>query len=99
MLDLRKKEKLSSHLPEYDKLLRLASLQLDFDLVALALTVFFSGGLNSPIIAMFIVYIMISTFLINYHKAFRNTLDGHRSCSWPSPCCKTAKSFSPASRS
>ncbi len=74
ILDLRKKEKLGSHLPEYDKLLRLVSLQLDFDLVALALTVFFSGALNSPIIAMFNVYIMISTFLINYHKAFRNTL-------------------------
>jgi len=74
LLDIRKKEKLGDHLPEYDKLLWLVSLQLDFDLVALALTVFFSGALNSPVIAMFIVYIMISTFLINYHKAFRNTL-------------------------
>ncbi|HUU05051.1 MAG TPA: GGDEF domain-containing protein [Patescibacteria group bacterium] len=74
MLDIRKKEKLGGRLPDYDKLLRLVSLQLDFDLVALALTVFFSGALNSPIIAMFIVYIMISTFLIDYHKAFRNTL-------------------------
>ena len=74
LLDIRKKEKLGNHLPEYDKLLWLVSLQLDFDLVALALTVFFSGALNSPVIAMFIVYIMISTFLINYHKAFRNTL-------------------------
>jgi diguanylate cyclase (GGDEF)-like protein len=54
--------------------LRTVSLQLDFDLVALSLTVFFSGGLASPIIAMVIVYIMISTFLIDYHKAFRNTL-------------------------
>lgn len=74
MLDVRKKEKLADHLPDIDKLLRLVSLQLDFDLVALALTVFFSGALNSPIIAMFIVYIMISTFLVDYHKAFRNTL-------------------------
>ncbi|TFG80305.1 MAG: GGDEF domain-containing protein [Chrysiogenales bacterium] len=74
MLDIRKKEKLGDRLPDYNKLLRLVSLQLDFDLVALALTVFFSGALNSPIIAMFIVYIMISTFLIDYHKAFRNTL-------------------------
>jgi diguanylate cyclase (GGDEF)-like protein len=74
MLDIRKKEKLTDRLPDYDKLLHLVSLQLDFDLVALALTVFFSGGLSSPIIAMFIVYIMISTFLVDYHKAFRNTL-------------------------
>ena len=74
MLDIRKKEKLGGRLPDYNKLLGLVSLQLDFDLVALALTVFFSGALNSPIIAMFIVYIMISTFLIDYHKAFRNTL-------------------------
>ena len=43
--------------------------------MALSLIVFFSGGLNSPIIAMFIVYIMISTFLTDYHKAFRNTLE------------------------
>jgi diguanylate cyclase (GGDEF)-like protein len=74
MLDIRKKEKLTDRLPDYNKLLHLVSLQLDFDLVALALTVFFSGGLSSPIIAMFIVYIMISTFLVDYHKAFRNTL-------------------------
>lgn len=74
MLDIRKKEKLADRLPDYNKLLRLVSLQLDFDLVVLTLTVFFSGALNSPIIAMFIVYIMISTFLIDYHKAFRNTL-------------------------
>jgi len=74
MLDIRKKEKLEDRLPDYDKLLGLVSLQLDFDLVALAVTVFFSGGLASPVIAMFIVYIMISTFLIDYHKAFRNTL-------------------------
>ena len=54
--------------------MRLASLQLDFDLVILSLTVFFSGGLASPIIAMIIVYIMISTFLVDYHKALRYTL-------------------------
>ena len=54
--------------------MRLVSLQLDFDMVALSLTVFFSGGLASPIIAMIIVYIMISTFLVDYRKALRNTL-------------------------
>jgi len=74
ILDLRKNERLGDRLPDPNKLLRTVSLQLDFDLVALAMTVFFSGALNSPIIAMFIVYIMISTFLVDYHKAFRNTL-------------------------
>jgi diguanylate cyclase (GGDEF)-like protein len=73
-LDISKKEKLTEHLPDYGQMLHLAALQLDFDLLALSLTVFFSGGLTSPIIALLIVYIMISTFLIDYHRAFRNTL-------------------------
>jgi len=73
-LDIRNKEKLTDRPPTYDDLVRRVSLQLDFDLVTLSLTVFFSGGLASPIIAMIIVYIMISTFLVDYHKALRNTL-------------------------
>jgi diguanylate cyclase (GGDEF)-like protein len=73
-LDIRGKEKQAERPPAYDELVRLVSLQLDFDLVTLSLTVFFSGGLASPIIAMIIVYIMISTFLVDYHKALRNTL-------------------------
>lgn len=52
----------------------LVARQLDFDLAVLALTVFFSGGLESPLVASMIVYIMISTFLIDYHRAFRFTL-------------------------
>jgi diguanylate cyclase (GGDEF)-like protein len=59
---------------DYNQLLSTISRQLNFDLVALSMIVLFSGGLNSPIIAMFIVYIMITTFLTDYHKAFRNTL-------------------------
>jgi diguanylate cyclase (GGDEF)-like protein len=59
---------------EYNQLLSAISRQLTFDLVALALIILFSGGLGSPIIAMFIVYIMIATFLTDYHKAFRSTL-------------------------
>ena len=58
----------------YDELARLASRQLDLDLLVFSLTVFFSGGLASPIIALMIVYIMISTFLVDYHKALRYTL-------------------------
>jgi diguanylate cyclase (GGDEF)-like protein len=73
-LHLRRKERQVEHPPGYEELLRLVSLQLDVDLVVFALTVFFSGGLASPLIAMFIVYITISTFLVDYHKAFRITL-------------------------
>lgn len=49
-------------------------LQLDFDLVVLSLLVFFSGGFNSPMLVLFIFYILISTFLVHYQKAFRNTI-------------------------
>jgi len=73
-LDIRTKEKRTERPPTYEEMVRLASLQLDFDLVTLSLTVFFSGGLASPIIAMIIVYIMIATFLVDYHKALRSTL-------------------------
>ncbi len=59
---------------DYKPLRRTVSWQLDFDLLVLALTVFFSGGLESPVVALMIVYIMISTFLVDYHRAFRFTL-------------------------
>jgi diguanylate cyclase (GGDEF)-like protein len=74
LLDIRQKEKLTDRQVDYNQLLSTISRQLNFDLVALSMIVLFSGGLNSPIIAMFIVYIMITTFLTDYHKAFRNTL-------------------------
>jgi diguanylate cyclase (GGDEF)-like protein len=73
-LDIRHKEKMAEHQVDYNQLLASISRQLAFDLVAIALIIFFSGGLASPIIAMFIVYIMIATFLTDYHKAFRSTL-------------------------
>jgi diguanylate cyclase (GGDEF)-like protein len=73
-LDIRQKERSTEHQADYDRLLSAISRQLFFDLVAIALIVFFSGGLDSPVIAMFIVYIMIATFLTDYHKAFRITL-------------------------
>jgi diguanylate cyclase (GGDEF)-like protein len=73
-LDIRQKEKLADRQVDYNQLSSTISRQLYFDLVALALIIFFSGGLSSPIIAMFIVYIMIATFLTDYHKAFRITL-------------------------
>jgi diguanylate cyclase (GGDEF)-like protein len=73
-LNIRHKEKRTDCLPDFASLQRLISLQLDFDLVVLSLTVFFSGGLASPLVAMFMAFIMISTFLLDAHRAFRKTL-------------------------
>jgi diguanylate cyclase (GGDEF)-like protein len=73
-LHVHRKGKAAEHPAGYDELARLASRQLDLDLLVISLTVFFSGGLASPIIALMIVYIMISTFLVDYHKALRYTL-------------------------
>jgi len=52
----------------------MAVLQLDFDLLALSLLVFYSDGFNSPTIVLYIFYIVIATFLIHHRKALRNTL-------------------------
>jgi len=52
----------------------MASLQLDFDLVILSLLVFFSKGFDSPVLVLFIFYIMVATFLIHHKKAFKNTI-------------------------
>jgi diguanylate cyclase (GGDEF)-like protein len=73
-LDVRQKEKGTGQPDDYGRLSASISRQLKFDLVALSLIVLFSGGLGSPIIALFIVYIMIATFLTDYHRAFRLTL-------------------------
>jgi len=67
---LHKSEKIKT----YDSFFAIAILQLDFDLVVLSLLVFFSGGFDSPVIVLFIFYIMVSTFLIYHKKALRNTL-------------------------
>ncbi len=58
----------------YDDWARLASRQLDTDLAVLALTVFFSGGLRSPVIALMMLTIVISTFLAGYRKALGHTV-------------------------
>jgi diguanylate cyclase (GGDEF)-like protein len=73
-LDLKKKAKQPGQPQSYDNLLFYASIQLDFDLVVLSLNVFFSGGLNSPVAPLFVFYVMVSTFLTDSKKAFRNTL-------------------------
>jgi diguanylate cyclase (GGDEF)-like protein len=73
-LNVRRREKEAEQPAGYDELARMVSRQLDLDLLVMALTVFFSGGLASPIIALMLVYIMISTVLVDPRKALRNTL-------------------------
>jgi diguanylate cyclase (GGDEF)-like protein len=71
---LNRHVKLSLEDVNRETLSSLASIQLDFDLVILSLLVFLSGGIESPIIVLFIFYIMLSTFLIHHKKAFKNTV-------------------------
>lgn len=71
---LRKNMKLPVKDRNYDSFSSLSSIQLDFDLVVISLLIFYSGGFDSPIIVLFIFYIMVSTFLIYHKKAFKNTL-------------------------
>jgi diguanylate cyclase (GGDEF)-like protein len=52
----------------------MAAVQMDFDLVILFLLAFFSGGFDSPVMILFIFYIMVATFLIDHKKAFRSTI-------------------------
>ncbi len=59
---------------DYNKFSFIASLQLDFDLVVLALLVYLSAGFESPVIVLFIFHVIISTFLVEHQKAFKNTL-------------------------
>ncbi|MCU0236818.1 MAG: GGDEF domain-containing protein [Acidobacteria bacterium] len=73
-LNVRRREKAAESPDGYGELALLASRQLDLDLLVIALTVYFSGGLASPIVALMVVYNMISTFLVDTHRALRNTL-------------------------
>jgi diguanylate cyclase (GGDEF)-like protein len=72
-LTLRRNLRLSPEIISHDSLSSLASLQMDFDLVILSLLVYFSGGFESPVIVLFIFYIMIATFLIHHKKAVQKT--------------------------
>jgi diguanylate cyclase (GGDEF)-like protein len=71
---LKKESKKLSKDIDYDKFSFIASLQLDFDLVVLVLLVYLSAGFESPVIVLFIFYVIISTFIIEHKKAFKNTL-------------------------
>ncbi len=74
LLAIRRWEKAKGTPASYDEWARLAAHQLDLDLAAFSLTVFFSGGLQSPVIALIILYIVISTFLADQRRALRNTV-------------------------
>lgn len=72
--DLRRRVARGGETVSPESLRRSATLQLDVDLAVLSLLVFFSGGLDSPILVLFVFFIMISTFVVGYQKAFRNTI-------------------------
>ncbi len=73
-LALNRGRKFPSEQHDYSLFTTLGILQLDFDLVVLSLLVFFSGGFDSPMLVLFIFYILISTFLVHHKKAFRNAI-------------------------
>ena len=73
-LALRRGLKFPSEKNDYSLYTSMASLQLDFDLVVLSLLVFFSHGFDSPVMVLYIFYIMVATFLIHHGKAIKNTV-------------------------
>ncbi len=58
---------------DYSSLQSLATIQIDFDFVLLSIIVFVTGGVKSPLLILYIFYIMISTFIVSHDKAIRNT--------------------------
>jgi diguanylate cyclase (GGDEF)-like protein len=73
-LALKRGLKYPSKEKDYGLYTSMAFQQLDFDLVILSLLVFFSNGFESPVLVMFIFYIMVGTFLIHHNKAIKNTI-------------------------
>jgi diguanylate cyclase (GGDEF)-like protein len=74
ILALRRGLKFPSIEKDFTLYTSMAFQQLDFDLVILFLLVFFSRGFESPVLVMFIFYIMVGTFLIHHNKAIKNTI-------------------------
>jgi diguanylate cyclase (GGDEF)-like protein len=74
LLTLKRGLKYPSEKYDFALYTSLAFIQLDFDLVILSLLSFFSGAFSSPVIVLFIFYIMVATFLIQHRKAFRSTV-------------------------
>lgn len=60
--------------PPIKELSSLANLQLDFDFVIISIILFVSGGINSPVIFFFILYIVISAFIVNKTKFVLNSI-------------------------
>ncbi len=52
----------------------LVAIQLAFDFMVLFLYVIFSGGFESPVLVLFIFYILVSTFVIHHKKALLYTI-------------------------
>lgn len=73
-LTLNRGQRFPSQRNDYSLYTTFGILQLDFDLVVLSLLIFFSGGFDSPMLVLFIFYILISSFLVHYKKAFRNAI-------------------------
>lgn len=74
ILALKRVMKFPSDKHDFKVYTSMAALQMDFDVVILFLLAFFSGGFDSPVMILFIFYIMIATFLIDHRKAFRSTI-------------------------
>jgi diguanylate cyclase (GGDEF)-like protein len=73
-LVLKRALKYPSEKYDFEIYASLAALQLDFDLVILFLLAFFSTGFDSPVMLLFVFYVMVATFLTDRKKAFRNTV-------------------------
>ena len=58
----------------YRRLYQLVSLQLDFDLAALALVVYLSHSTRDYTWVFFVFHIVVSSFFLVFEKALRNTL-------------------------
>jgi len=52
----------------------MTTLQLNFDLIVLSLLIFFSGKFESPVLLLYVFYIMMATFLIQDKTSIKNTL-------------------------
>ncbi len=72
-LEIRRLERLAGQERE-NGLQRLMPLQLDVDLLFISSLLYFSGGFASPLNLLFILYVVLSTFLLPWRRALRNTL-------------------------
>lgn len=69
----KRSQKVSIH-SDYRRMVMYASIQLDFDLLVIFINAFISGGLDSPLINLFFLYIILTPFLVDHRKAARNLI-------------------------